>query len=263
MSAVFDSNLPSTQRLVMLSLADHADDDGRCYPSISRLCKRTGLSERAVQSNLKRLQSDGYLTIKKNAGPKGSNVFFVHPTPAANAPPQQMHPAANAPLPPQEMHPTPAADAPEPSGTINKPPENTLVQNGNLDVEAHVVFFNEVAGGVGWPKVRAVSPSRRSALRARIKDAGGVEGWQSAIRRAAQSPFLTGDNNRGWVADFDFLCQSKSFLGLMEGKYDPRTPKSADNFHDQFSKHIGGESHGLRSTDAIDCNKAERLPPPV
>ncbi|PHQ71452.1 MAG: hypothetical protein COB97_01995 [Paracoccus sp.] len=38
MSAVFESReLGSTARLILLALADHADDEGRCYPSIARL----------------------------------------------------------------------------------------------------------------------------------------------------------------------------------------------------------------------------------
>ena len=45
MAAVFESKtLGPTERLVMLALADHADDDGKCYPSVLRLCERTGLS---------------------------------------------------------------------------------------------------------------------------------------------------------------------------------------------------------------------------
>lgn len=87
MSAVFESEtLGPTERLIMLSLADHADDAGRCYPSIARLRQRTGLSERAIQSNIRSLQAAGYITIIPGAGQGGSNVYIVRPTPAADAP---------------------------------------------------------------------------------------------------------------------------------------------------------------------------------
>ncbi|WP_425412328.1 helix-turn-helix domain-containing protein [Leisingera methylohalidivorans] len=133
MSAVFESEtLGATERLIMLALADHADDEGRCYPSIPRLCQRTGLGERAVQTNIRKLQAQGYVEIIPGAGRNGSNLYFVRPTPAPDAPPQEMHPAPDAP--PQEMHPapdappprtkctsTPAPDAPKPSGTIIEP----------------------------------------------------------------------------------------------------------------------------------------------
>ncbi|MFC3060037.1 helix-turn-helix domain-containing protein [Paenirhodobacter populi] len=131
MSAVFDSEiLNPTERLILLALADHADDEGRCYPSINRLCQRTGLSCRTVQVNIRRMQADGYIRIIPNGGKAGANLYFVRATPAGNAPPQQMHPPArNAPptrsrctTPPHLVQDTPAADAPEPSGTITEPP---------------------------------------------------------------------------------------------------------------------------------------------
>jgi hypothetical protein len=117
MSQVWESEgLSPTERLILLSLADHADDAGTCYPSIKRLSHRTGLSERAVQGALKRLSDAGWLEIRLNAGPRGCNMFTV-------SPPQEMHPAGNAPPqqvpgPPQQVRQTPAAGAPEPSGTV-------------------------------------------------------------------------------------------------------------------------------------------------
>ena len=36
----------STCRLVLLALADHADADGKCWPSYARLMSMTGLSRR-------------------------------------------------------------------------------------------------------------------------------------------------------------------------------------------------------------------------
>lgn len=130
MSAIFESKtLAPTERLVMLALADHADDAGRCYPSVSRLCDRTGLSERAVQSNVRKLVGQGYIKVIPGGGKSKSNVYFVTANPAVNAPnsdaiprttcpPQEMHPAADAPQTPQLLRSNPAADAPEPSGTI-------------------------------------------------------------------------------------------------------------------------------------------------
>ncbi len=129
MSAIFESKtLGPTERLIMLALADHADDEGRCYPSIARLCQRTGLSERATQTNIKKLVEAGYIRIVIGGGKGNANLYFVSanpaasapfdaPNPAADAPRRKCTPAADAPQTPQQMRPNPAADAPEPSGT--------------------------------------------------------------------------------------------------------------------------------------------------
>lgn len=39
--------------------------------------------------------------------------------------------------------------------------------------------------------------------------------------RVRASPFLRGDNDRGWRASLDFLLKPESFAKLMEGAYDP------------------------------------------
>lgn len=93
MSAVFESKtLGPTERLVMLALADHSDDAGRCYPSNARLCERTGLSERAVRNNIRALEQSGHLTVLIGVGQGGANVYHVHPDGG-----HEMPPAANAP----------------------------------------------------------------------------------------------------------------------------------------------------------------------
>ena len=106
------------QKAVLISLADQANDDGYCWPSVGTIAKRTCLSERAVQGAIKWLQAAGLLGASERRGT--SSVYQI--TPAAYAPPQEMRPAANAPTPavsapppPQELRPTPADAAPKPS----------------------------------------------------------------------------------------------------------------------------------------------------
>jgi len=91
--------LKATPRFVLVALAEHADDKGRCYPSIARLARRTGLSERAVQSSIKRLCAAGFINVELNAGKRGTNVYVLRLIPAGEAPPQELHPEAAAPHP--------------------------------------------------------------------------------------------------------------------------------------------------------------------
>lgn len=79
LSAVWaDETLGPTDRLVLLCLADLATDEGVCLPSIARLSQRTGLSDRAVQSSIKRLRGAGRLSLVRGAGPQGRNLFLLH-----------------------------------------------------------------------------------------------------------------------------------------------------------------------------------------
>lgn len=112
-------DLDPYEKLVLLSLADHSDDDGVCYPSIKRLCDRTGMKERGVQNVIRRLTEKGWLKVEKNAGRKGANLYAI--TPAPDAPRTRCTPAPDAPIPPHPITLTPAPDAPEPSITVNEP----------------------------------------------------------------------------------------------------------------------------------------------
>ncbi|MBH4355823.1 helix-turn-helix domain-containing protein [Pseudomonas aeruginosa] len=127
--------LTPAQKAVLISLADNANDEGVCWPSVAKIAERTCLSERAVQQAIKVLNECRALSIEARQG--RSTMFTV--TPAAFAPPQKVHPrrkctpagsaptpADAAPPPPQEMHPTPADAAPR---TVIEP---TREPSGNL-----------------------------------------------------------------------------------------------------------------------------------
>ncbi|WP_434077752.1 helix-turn-helix domain-containing protein [Pseudomonas aeruginosa] len=127
--------LTPAQKAVLISLADNANDEGVCWPSVAKIAERTCLSERAVQQAIKVLNECRALSIEARQG--RSTMFTV--TPAAFAPPQKVHPrrkctpagsaptpADAAPQPPQQMHPTPAASAPR---TVIEP---TREPSGNL-----------------------------------------------------------------------------------------------------------------------------------
>jgi len=63
--------------LVMLALADYADEHGWSYPSVGTLAKKARLSVRAVQFAIRTLVDEGQLTIDEGGGPMGVNRYQV------------------------------------------------------------------------------------------------------------------------------------------------------------------------------------------
>ena len=144
MAAVFESTtLGPTERLVMLALADHADDAGRCYPAMGRLCQRTGLSDRAIQKNVKALVEAGYLTVAQNAGQGGANVYIVHPTPEPRSPRNDVHPRTTFTTPPNDVHHPPERRSDKPSRTIIEPSDLTPSPSGQGDMFAKTAKRND------------------------------------------------------------------------------------------------------------------------
>lgn len=76
-----------TQKSVLVSLADMANDDGVCWPSIATISGRISGSERAVQEALKWLIESNALQRKSRNG--RSNIFIVSPAEYTLAPQQR------------------------------------------------------------------------------------------------------------------------------------------------------------------------------
>jgi len=69
--------------LLLLSIADYANERGIAYPSIETLAQKVRMTTRNVQKLLRKLEESGELIIKPNAGPAGCNLYrIVFPTPA-------------------------------------------------------------------------------------------------------------------------------------------------------------------------------------
>ncbi len=69
--------LSVTQKAVLISLADQANDDGVCWPAIGTISKRCCMSERAVRTAMDHLEAVGLLSRERRFN--SSNVYSVTP----------------------------------------------------------------------------------------------------------------------------------------------------------------------------------------
>src|SRR5262245_26817263 len=63
--------------LVLLAIADHANDHGWAWPGVDSLARKTRQSTRHVTRCLNSLIAVGELQIRNNRGPKGTNIYRV------------------------------------------------------------------------------------------------------------------------------------------------------------------------------------------
>lgn len=73
----FDS---PTEKLVMLEIASHADENGKGWPKVKTIAGCCGISPRTVQRIIKKFEQAGRLTIQKEYRPDGgqtSNRYFI------------------------------------------------------------------------------------------------------------------------------------------------------------------------------------------
>ena len=120
------------------------------------------------------------------------------------------------------------ADAPTPTPTptplYKKDISKDISQKAEEvdEIKTAVMLYNEMAERAGLAQAQKISQARKTSLKARLKDAGGIEGWKIALQKVEKSEFCKGKNDRGWKVDFDFLVRESSFIKIMEGKYDEK-----------------------------------------
>lgn len=79
MAAVWAGSTHSgTELLMLLAIADFADDDGRAYPAVPTLARKCRMSPRNVNHLLPRLTSSGELVIKAGQGPNRTNLYHIN-----------------------------------------------------------------------------------------------------------------------------------------------------------------------------------------
>lgn len=78
MARVWDqSGHAGTELLMLLAIADFADDEGNAYPAVQTLAAKCRMSSRNANFILSALRQTGELEVRANEGPKGTNRYKV------------------------------------------------------------------------------------------------------------------------------------------------------------------------------------------
>lgn len=105
---------------------------------------------------------------------------------------------------------------------------------------------------IDLPRFKSGSPRWKSASE-RLKENPHQDYWATVIERIAASDFCRGVNDRGWIADFEFLIKPETHIKVLEKKYDrklkptanspPKTREQAvmDHNRDQYERVLKGE----------------------
>jgi len=105
MSAVWErDDLTSTQKLVLLALADWANDEGLCWPSVDRVALKASLTSRGVQKTIRALEEMQFLRKEEIKG-RGNKYWVSMPT-------NDVHPRTTFTPPVSQVHPSPEPRSP-------------------------------------------------------------------------------------------------------------------------------------------------------
>ena len=81
MAWAWRQQLSGPEKLVLMALADHADEDGICWPGNAHIARKCNLSQRSVQRHVKNLIDNGYMTSNRrfrDTGGQTSNRYALN-----------------------------------------------------------------------------------------------------------------------------------------------------------------------------------------
>lgn len=99
--------LPPTQKLVLVSLSEFADDYGRCFPSVDTIAERTGLNARSVRRAVSELERLGILSRSFCTGKRTDYII----NPCHSVTPDRESPLTESPQ-PLTLCPIPLTESP-------------------------------------------------------------------------------------------------------------------------------------------------------
>jgi hypothetical protein len=91
---------------------------------------------------------------------------------------------------------------------------------GGHSAQEVINLWNTITAGL-LPKVIASTPERSKNILARKSLLNDLS-WEEFFKLVANSDFLTGKNDRGFTATFDWVMKPSNFVKILEGNYNNR-----------------------------------------
>lgn len=232
----------SSAKLVLLCLANYASKAGEAHPGQKSLAEDSGLSVRSVVTALKALEDAEIITRSRRVRGDGSRTSDQYILQLSNM--QNLHKDHESNMQNMSGQHAKSAGQYKPNGLSEPVREPSDAREGAQRTDIQTAFdkYNEMAQRTDLPIAQVITPKRSAAIKARLKEGGGLDGWNHALSVVEANPFFTGDNDRGWKADLDFICTQSKFTRIMEGSYAKARPSNGRCAGDDLKRKLA-EQH--------------------
>jgi hypothetical protein len=107
----------------------------------------------------------------------------------------------------------------KPADAVGGKRESNVPSEQRIDYAKFIDWFISETKGVFGKPVYPLSKMRQDSIRARIRE-HGKKALFEVVKKAFDSDFLKGDNNRGFKATLDWLIKPSNFDKVLSGNYD-------------------------------------------
>jgi len=108
--------------------------------------------------------------------------------------------------------------------------------NNKIPYQEIVDLYNKILGD-RLSKTKMLNTSRKKKIKLRYtENLNSIEKWEELFNIALSSPFLLGENEKGWKATFYwFIENDNNYLKVLEGNYksskSPKKTNKNNSFH--------------------------------
>lgn len=249
-AVVDDPELTPYDKAVYLALCRFSDRGGVCFPSLSTLAAKACMSLAQVKRSIHALEAHGYISRERRRGERGNESTLYHLLHVGGRLYQSLgRPQQSLPL--AQVEPTLGSGRATKKNHITRTKEQekrgeeeVAVPRGNSAspekalLLAVVELYHRTLPGL--PAIRLLSAKRRKAIGSLIGASSAREDlgwWQEYFGMVSRSPWLLGENSRGWTADLDWLLVEENMAKVLEGKYLPKSRKPAPATGERVPRH--------------------------
>ncbi|HHF0165891.1 TPA: helix-turn-helix domain-containing protein [Haemophilus influenzae] len=224
------------RKLVLLKLADNANDDGICFPSYQYIADKCEMSKRSAISHIDDLIKMGFVTKKarKNKDGSSANLYLLHleqgSEKSALGGSEKSAPITSHSF---NLSINRVSDD-ENSANAERTDENKKTSKRekiSVDYQGVMDAWNKVFNGSPIHLLKTLSQERQKAIlkvaKAMLETpdvescsvevfTGYFQDFLSQANSRANKFFFGGPNGDGWVAKFDYIMKPKTFLNTWE-----------------------------------------------
>ena len=241
----------SARKLVLLKLADNANDNGECFPSFQYIADQCEMSKRSVMRHIQELEELGYVIKihRMNEYGQSSNLYRLNFEFAGKGTANKevvrgdkLSSGGDCMSRGGDKLSSGGGDTVSPitshsfNQSINQScadaPVSAKAKTEKAPTKEIFDLYNEILGDQ-LPKAQVLSDKRKKAIAARWNELfntknpqngntryadkdSGLKWWSAFFKKVKLNPHWVGDNNRGWTADLDWITNSANFVKILE-----------------------------------------------
>ena len=208
---ILDADLPFQSKAIAMYLATFMNMDHHiAYPSWKRMIYELGISRATLHKYLEVLDKAGW--IERDRGNSNKNTRYIATLPEAiemvlGSSPHELRSSPHEPKVVRHTNPNKQVN----KQNNNKPAKGGVPYKEIADLYHQILPYHRKF--VKW------SDKRKKLLAKSWKEYPDIDEWKDYFEYITESPFLCGQNQRGWKPDLEWFIKLDNVVKIVEGKY--------------------------------------------